>query len=63
MRSIKYLTPSVSYKLTFSWMGKLLITVTMFVGRLGPLTLGIVIIRGKREEERFELPEENVMIG
>ncbi|MDD5084420.1 MAG: TrkH family potassium uptake protein [Candidatus Omnitrophica bacterium] len=44
-------------------LGKLLIVLTMFCGRLGPLTLAMVITGGRRQEEKFELAEESVMIG
>lgn len=45
----------------FTPIGKLLISFTMFVGRLGPLTLAIAVVRKK--EERFRYPEERVVIG
>ena len=41
--------------------GKVIIILTMFLGRIGPLTLAIALAR--REEEDFKLPEENVMVG
>lgn len=44
-------------------LGKLLITLTMFCGRLGPLTLAMVITGGRQREEKFELAEESAMIG
>ena len=43
--------------------GKALIIVTMFVGRLGPLWLALVVARRFGREEGFEFAEENVMIG
>ena len=46
---------------TLSVAGKIWIIITMFVGRLGPLTLVSVIIRP--DKERVHLPEEEVMIG
>jgi trk system potassium uptake protein TrkH len=45
----------------FSSAGKFFISLTMFVGRLGPLTLAVAIVRPK--EERFKYPEGEVMIG
>lgn len=45
----------------FTPMGKLLISFTMFVGRLGPLTLALAVVR--RKEERFRYPEGRVVIG
>lgn len=41
--------------------GKLIIIVCMFVGRIGPLTLVLAI--GARSAQRFEYPEESIMIG
>jgi trk system potassium uptake protein len=45
----------------FSPIGKLAISFTMFVGRLGPLTLAIALT--KKAEERFRYPEGRVIIG
>jgi trk system potassium uptake protein TrkH len=45
----------------FSPFGKFLITLTMFAGRLGPLTLAVAIIA--RKEQHFRYPEGRVMIG
>ncbi|MPZ49500.1 MAG: Trk family potassium uptake protein [Dehalococcoidia bacterium] len=42
--------------------GMLLITATMFVGRLGPLTLALVLVQRSRLD-RIRLPEERVRIG
>jgi trk system potassium uptake protein TrkH len=42
--------------------GKLLITFTMFVGRIGPLTLALALARAA-QARALELPEERVMIG
>ena len=41
--------------------GKLIITIVMFIGRLGPLVIGVAISREK--ESRFHYAEENIMIG
>jgi trk system potassium uptake protein TrkH len=41
--------------------GKLIIIACMYVGRVGPLTLVLAI--GRRAAQKFEYPEENVMIG
>ncbi|MDP8216297.1 MAG: potassium transporter TrkG [Candidatus Kaelpia imicola] len=41
--------------------GKLIIILTMFFGRIGPMTLAIALARC--EEVDFKLPEENVMVG
>ncbi len=45
----------------FSPIGKLAICFTMFLGRLGPLTLAIAIT--KKAEERYRYPEGRVLIG
>ena len=42
-------------------LGKVIIILCMFVGRVGPLTLVLAI--GRRNARRFEYPDETVMIG
>ena len=42
--------------------GQLIIVVAMFLGRFGPLTLGL-LMAGRQVTERFALPEEEVRIG
>ncbi len=42
--------------------GKVTIIVTMFVGRIGPLTL-MLAMSGQAVAKRYEYPEERVMIG
>jgi len=46
----------------FSDFGKLLMVLAMFIGRLGPLTVGIGTI-GTTRHERYRYPEEKVIIG
>jgi trk system potassium uptake protein TrkH len=46
-----YLTP----------LGKFIIILTMFLGRIGPMTLAIALT--KRAQGEFRLPEEKVMVG
>jgi len=41
--------------------GRLIIIACMYVGRIGPLTL--VLALGARKAQRFQYPEESVMIG
>ncbi|MCC6465685.1 MAG: hypothetical protein IT463_10130 [Planctomycetes bacterium] len=53
------LTMGATAKLTAA--GKLIIILCMFVGRVGPLTL--VLALGSRSRQRFEYPDEGVMIG
>lgn len=42
--------------------GKILITITMFAGRIGPLTLAFAIAK-KRKEDHYRYPAGKVMIG
>jgi len=46
---------------TLTVLGKLLITLTMFVGRLGPVTAALII--GTGEPEPFRYPEEHYLVG
>ncbi len=41
--------------------GKLIITAVMFIGRLGPLVIGVAISR--QRSSRFHYAEENIMVG
>jgi len=50
------ITPSLSIA------GKIIITVTMFSGRLGPLGLALSLIH-KHEPEIIKYPEEKIMVG
>lgn len=45
-----------------STLGKLLITITMFVGRIGPLTLALAIAI-REEKLDYTYPEERMMVG
>ncbi len=45
----------------FTPFGKIMISLTMFAGRLGPLTVGVALIR--KTEERFRYPEGRVILG
>lgn len=42
--------------------GKLVITLVMFIGRIGPVTLALAVVARPRTE-RFSVPEERVLIG
>jgi trk system potassium uptake protein TrkH len=53
---------TLSYVALFSDFGKLMIILTMFIGRLGPLTVGVALIR-EEEHRRFRYPPERVLIG
>lgn len=45
----------------FTEFGKVMISLTMFAGRLGPLTVGVALIR--QTEERFRYPEGRIILG
>lgn len=55
------LTAGLTPKLTI--LGRLLITMTMFVGRVGPLTLAVALAQRKMARTSVHYPEERVMIG
>lgn len=50
------ITPSLSIA------GKIIIVITMFTGRIGPLGLALSLIQ-KREPEIIKYPEEKIMVG
>jgi len=47
---------------TLTLAGKLIIIVTMFAGRLGPLTLAVSLVQGQRTSE-YRYPQDQVRIG
>jgi trk system potassium uptake protein len=47
----------------FSPIGKIMIMVMMFVGRLGPLTLAFAVARRASMEPKLRYPEGKVLIG
>lgn len=51
------LTPHLSY------MGKIVIILTMYVGRIGPLTLALLIGSKVQSHAVIKYPEESVMVG
>lgn len=51
----------LSYSALFSDAGKLLIILTMFVGRIGPLTIGAALVQ--QRHVRYRLPEGKCLIG
>ncbi len=53
---------SRSFTALFSDFGKLCMVVVMFIGRLGPLTIGIGAF-GATRKERVRYPEEKILIG
>lgn len=52
----------VSLSHDFSILGKIIIIITMFAGRVGPLTLGFALLE-HRELTTFKYPEELVQVG
>lgn len=52
----------VSLSGEFSALGKLLVTLMMFIGRVGPLTLAVAVV-GRRPVSRIRYPEARVLIG
>ena len=53
---------ALSLSASLSWVGKLVIIVTMFAGRIGPLTL-VIAIAQQRKIVEYEYPSEQVVIG
>lgn len=51
-----------SFCAEFGDAGKLLVALCMFLGRLGPLTIGIAVLKTERQQ-RYRLPQEKVLIG
>lgn len=43
-------------------LSRILIIITMFIGRLGPLTFALAIGESKKKE-RFKYPKENILVG
>ncbi len=54
------LSVGITAKLTT--LGKLILAVVMFAGRLGPLSIAVAL-SGREVRSRFQYAEENVMIG
>lgn len=56
------LTLGITSKLTI--IGKLIICVTMFIGRLGPMTFAVALAtNAKKNKTSIHLPEERIMVG
>ncbi|MFD2748161.1 TrkH family potassium uptake protein [Paenibacillus yanchengensis] len=43
-------------------LGKIIVTITMFIGRLGPLTLAFALSQ-RKTNSKIGYPEENIMVG
>jgi len=46
-----------------SWFGKLVIMFTMFLGRVGPLTLTFALTEQARKHSQIKFPEERISVG
>ena len=53
--------PNLSASYDFSTIGKLIITITMIIGKVGTLTLGSALIRPKKLN--YTYPEGTVLVG
>jgi len=42
---------------------RIIILITMYLGRIGPLTMALLLARRQAAEERFRYPEDRIMIG
>jgi trk system potassium uptake protein TrkH len=47
---------------SFSWVGKLLLSITMFLGRVGPITVGLALA-GEKRAALFQYADAEVFIG
>jgi len=47
---------------SLSWLGKFLLSMTMLIGRVGPVTIGLASVRGKRQAN-FQYAEAEVFVG
>ncbi|MBL8231074.1 MAG: hypothetical protein JNL98_21460 [Bryobacterales bacterium] len=53
---------SMNFTATLSTLGKLVIAAVMFIGRVGPLTMGVAVASRTRQEN-YQYAEENIMVG
>ncbi len=53
---------SLGLTLKLNIIGKLLIIITMFLGRVGPLTL-VLALAHRREQPEMQYPEDKIMLG
>lgn len=55
---------TLNYSPNLSWIGKLIISITMFAGRVGPLTLVLAFAKkAKRNKGNLKYPEDRIMVG
>lgn len=48
--------------LKYPFLGKIIIIILMFVGRLGPLTIAFALTK-KQTQAKIRYPEEKILIG
>lgn len=53
---------SMNFTPTLGTLGKLVIALVMFVGRIGPLTMAVAIA-SRKQQENYQYAEENLMVG
>ncbi|MCK4259234.1 MAG: Trk family potassium uptake protein [Halanaerobiales bacterium] len=54
---------STGYTAALSKIGRFLITITMFAGRVGPLTLAVAMSEVNKKKAKFHYPKEKIMVG
>jgi trk system potassium uptake protein len=55
---------TLNYSPNLSWIGKLIISITMFAGRVGPLTLVLAFAqRASGNKGNLKYPEDRIMVG
>ena len=48
-----------------SLIGKIVIIIVMFIGRLGPITMAVALMTRKRDQDKVNIqyPDEKIMVG
>lgn len=55
---------SRSFTATLNTAGKIIIILTMYIGRVGPITMALAFnVYGRRKKKNMQLPEEKIMVG
>jgi trk system potassium uptake protein TrkH len=55
---------SLNYSPQLSWMGKIIVSMTMFAGRVGPLSLVVAFAKkASRNNGNLKYPEDRIMVG
>ncbi len=60
-----YATVGLTLGLTgsLSFIGKIVIIICMFIGRLGPITIALAMMTKQKENNNIKYPSENVIVG